>query len=173
MPDGTVQKLSAALELLHALELLALGGCLAAGLTGMALLLRGVAPVVAEEVDRTRASRGTFWRFLLGLINAPATLVVAAVLGKRGSLKLVAIFLVLALFALTLVGLVAELTELGRRLRGPGTPFSETLAGGAALVLTGLFPVVGQVLGVAFLVLALGTGISWLVTRGRGAAPAA
>lgn len=170
MPEWMTRELGSVLQILKVLELLLLGLCLSIGAAGAALLLRGLAPSVAAEADRTLASRPPVRRLLLGLVNAPAMLVLAIVLGQRGALKAVSLFLVLALLALTLVGLAAELATLGRRVRGGGGAdgvLRETIVGGGIGAAAGLLPFVGQVLGIVVLLMALGTGVSWLLTRGR------
>jgi hypothetical protein len=105
----------------------------------------------------------------MGLINAPALLIIAAVLSKLGPLRLAAIALIFALLILTFLGFIAESAQIGRRVLALRSEqrslFAQTIAGGATLTAAFLLPFVGQALLLAILVRSFGTAVYWLFNR--------
>lgn len=160
-------KLDFAVRMLTLLELglvLVLSGV---GLVSAVALLRAAAPRLARGVEAAVVRRPAGLRFLLGLVNVPLLLFLAAALLGRSPLKPVGLLVLLVLAFLILAGLAGELPRLGRHaLERPEAPGSHaTFAGGAILTLTLLLPMVGELLVLALLVLAAGTGLSWILSR--------
>ena len=141
-------------------------GC---GLTGFLLFVRADLPALTRRADTAFDSQGHLRRFLLGLLNGPVLLLLAAALGKHESGKLASVFLVALLVALALWGFVAMAPRLGRRVLGlagrEGSEATRTLAGGGILTATFLLPVAGWIAFAVVLLLAIGTGVCALFTR--------
>jgi len=139
------------------------------GLVAVVLLLRAAWPSAAARADVAAETRGPGLRFVLGLLNGPALFLLASALGRRNEHKPLALLVLGVLASLALWGFVGDLPRLGRRLlalgRREGTPLTETLAAGAALVLALLLPFVGWMAFVLAYLLAVGTGVSAIFTR--------
>lgn len=150
-----------------AFELVVLfAGC---GLTALLIVLRAAWPGLAARADAAAETRSSGRRFLLGLLNGPALLLLATALGGKGEHKPLSLAVLAILVALALWGLSSGVPRLGRRalaLGGrQGSPLFETLAGGAALTGACLLPLVGWIAFGAVLLSAVGTGVGALFTR--------
>jgi len=147
---------------------LLLGG---SGLIALVILLRAAWPSAAARADAAAETRGPGLRFVLGLLNGPALLLLATALGRRNEQKALGLLVLSVLVALALWGFCGDLPRLGRRVLAQaqttraGTPLTETLVAGAVLTGALLLPFAGWIaFGLAFL-LAVGTGVSALFTR--------
>lgn len=142
-------------------------GC---GLTATLTVLRAGMPSLVARADAAAEARGVWRRFLIGLLNGPALLLLAMALGSKPDGKPLSLVVLAVLIALALWGLAGQVPRLGRRVLALGrpretSPLAETLTGGAALTSAFLLPVVGWIAFAAILLLAVGTGVSALFTR--------
>lgn len=161
-------KLESAVQVLTLLELGAVLVLSGVGLVSAVVFLRVLAPRLAAEAEAVALRRSVGLRFLLGLVNLLLLLFLAAILLGRSGWKPIGLLVLLALAFLVLTGLAGELPRLGRRAldRANAPALQATLTGGAILTATLLLPLVGQLFVLVLLVLATGTGVSWVVTRG-------
>jgi hypothetical protein len=140
-------------------------GC---GLTATLLVVRASLSSLTRRCDAAAESRTALRRFLIGVLNGPPLLLLAAALGKIPGNPL-ALLVAAVLAALALLGFVAVVPRLGRRIASLGSSeasdLGATLYGGAALTAAFLLPVAGWIVAAAAILLAVGTGVSALFTR--------
>ena len=167
-PDTTV-KLAAALDVAHTLgvaAVLILGGL---GLTATLLMLRTGLTRMVRRFDDAAGVRSGWRRFVLGLLNTAALLLLAVALGSHPATKAVGV-LVFALWAvITSFGLTAEAARIGRcflqlagREPNDGTG---TVLGGLIVTGTLLLPFLGWAALAGLIVRATGTGVFGLFAR--------
>ncbi|MCG3193978.1 MAG: hypothetical protein DIJKHBIC_03234 [Thermoanaerobaculia bacterium] len=144
-----------------------------AGTVAAALILRALMPATAARLDDVVEQHGDGRRFLMGLFNGPALLLVSILLLKSEPGKLPGFLLLLGLMFLIVLGLVAELPAVAGGLPGAGEmgPVGRTLWAGALLSVVNLLPFLGQAIALFLLLRALGTGVFFLFTRPRPARP--
>jgi hypothetical protein len=167
------QKLDAVLGLANLIEAALVILAIGAGLTALVAILRAVFPGMTASLDEASARRSRLRRLGIGLLNGPALFILAIAFGGKPSTKPVGIVLVIALLAISLAGLCAEVPRIGRRLfqtaGRAGTPLSHTLAGGLFLTLGCWVPFAGWIVLAAVLLLGIGSVVSWIFTRRRAA----
>lgn len=170
MSPEVSEKLINLLNFTSLILLSAVWSILGASLTAAALSYRGIWPEKGERLDILALGQKGWKRVLLGALNLPALLLLS-LLGFRAGLKLLGLAFFLILLYLAFIGLVAEFTQLGRRvlaLRGTQSHvFAQTVCGGVILTLITLFPVAGQFIFLYILLRSVGTGVFWIFSRKR------
>jgi hypothetical protein len=138
------------------------------GLTATVLLARGYWRAIADELDIIQLSHRGGRRFLLGVINGPILFIINLIIFKTGH-PLLGLIMLFALIILILLGLIAEMALIGRRvlaLRGLDCSlFAQTLAGGLTITAIALLPFIGQAIFFIILCQSFGTSIYWLFKR--------
>jgi hypothetical protein len=142
-----------------------------AGVTAVVIVLRAGTPALAARLDAAALGRRGARRLAIGLLNGPALFLLAAALGGHPSGKPFSIVVFLVLIGLAVLGLVAELPLAGRRILALGgreaSDLAAILAAGATLTACALLPLVGWAVCGVVVLMAIGTGVSWVFARRR------
>lgn len=172
MSPEVAEKLTNLLNFASVILLAVVWCILGLSLTAAALAYRGIWSERGERLDVLALGQRGWKRVLLGILNLPALLLLS-MLSFRTGLKLLGLAFFLILLYLAFIGLVAELTQLGRRvlaLRGTQSHvFAQVVCGGVLLTLVTLFPVAGQLIFLYIAFRSVGTGVFWTFSRKRQA----
>lgn len=162
-------KLSGVLDLLAILEVAAIILLAAAGLTAVLLLVRAGLPRLAARLDQASFSRSVWRRLLVGILNAVVLFFLGAILTNQGRLKALGLLLFALLIGLALLGLAAEVSKLGSRMRrssgGSSEQLADTIAGGATVGVSLLLPFVGWAVFLGLVLVSVGTAVSAVFSR--------
>src|SRR5262249_30870327 len=124
----------------------------------------------ADQVDMIMLGHSPLRRLLMGIINAFGLFIIAVVLLNLGPLRLIGLALIFTLVILTLIGLMSEMAQIGRRVlalrSAQSSIFAQTVTGGMTITLAFLLPFVGQAMLLTILFRSFGTSVYWLFKRG-------
>ncbi|MEW6735913.1 MAG: hypothetical protein AB1489_31760 [Acidobacteriota bacterium] len=167
-----IAKLTPVLDALQLLLLVIVCLLIGVGLTATVLVTRAYLSAVADELDLILLSHRAWRRFLMGIINGPVLLIIITILSKLpGPLRLLSLALLFLLILLTILGLVAEMAVLGRRVLAlrhrDCSLFIQTITGGLVILAVFLLPFIGQAFLLAILFQSLGTSLYWLFKRSK------
>src|SRR5262249_56733154 len=109
------------------------------GLTAVTLAARAFWNDVADQVDMIMLGHSPLRRLLMGIINAFGLFIIAVVLLNLGPLRLIGLALIFTLVILTLIGLMSEMAQIGRRVlalrSAQSSIFAQTVTGGMTITL--------------------------------------
>lgn len=167
MSPEVIAKLLNTLDQINLVAFIILCLTIGSGLTAMVIAMRATWPEMSEELDLTITGTKSTRRFLLGIINFIGLFIITAIGFKVG--PLIGLMLLFLLLSFIIIGMVGELSQLGRRVlvlrASSSTPFAQALAGGVCFTFLFFFPVVGQAIFFIMIFRGIGTTVYWFFKR--------